>query len=123
MQERVEQEFKWKQKYRSASLALVPKKPGLYAYGKTDKVFGLEKKRNIVYVGLTDDLYRRLSEHAPSKEENSELRKYLHEEKNVICWYCILENLSKKEIRDIERLMIQKLKPRFCTQHNRKQPR
>ena len=112
--------LRWTQKYRSTSMARVPEKPGLYAYGKVKKVFELERKRNIVYVGETKNLRRRLSEHRPNEEKNEKLRQYLREEKDVICWYCTLEGLSKKERRDIETQMIKALNPKFCTQHNTK---
>ena len=122
MQEQIQQKFRWIQRYQNTNMARVPKKSGLYAYGKIRDVCGLEKKRDIVYIGETNDLHRRLWEHTPNKEKNAALHKYLREEKGVICWYCPLENFSKSEIREIERLMIKEFKPKFCTQHNTETP-
>lgn len=110
--------MRWKQKYLSTNMTGVPDKPGLYAYGKVRTVCGLERSRNIVYVGQTDNLYRRLNQHLPGAERNSSLREYLRNEDNIFCWYCPLE-LTKKEIRQMEEQMIKSLKPKFNTQHSR----
>lgn len=102
----------------STTTAGVPKGPGLYAYGTVRKVRDLEVGRKIVYVGQTDNLHRRLDQHSPNKERNAQLKAYLRKERDIMCWYCPLE-LSKKEIRGLEKEMIESIKPRFNTQHNK----
>ena len=83
--------------------------PGLYVIGHNHTYNGLEIGRIYVYVGKTDNLRRRLGEHAPDTEENSGLRKYLRQWiGQAMCWYTIMD---KSALNKGERELIRKLQP------------
>lgn len=111
-------DIKWRCKHLRTTMARVPKSPGLYAYGTIEEVHGLEKSRKIIYVGQTDDLYRRLSEHSADREKNPQLRHYLqHTKDDVLCWYCPIDFPKKKRL-EIEQEMIEYMAPSMNDKHN-----
>ena len=100
---------KWQRKHISSSNSHVPARPGLYVIGHNHTYNGLEIGRVYVYVGKTENLRRRLGEHAPDNEENPELRKYLQQWiGHAMCWYAIMD---KSELNKGERELIRKLQP------------
>lgn len=113
---------KWHEKYIISSCARVPPKPGVYLIGHVRKINGLERSRNYIYIGETNNLKRRLQEHSPIKEPKDELRDYIKKHLGDIkCWYCTLPKAKAKEEQDF---LIKELSPRFNIQLNtqRKKP-
>ena len=103
--------FRWRSKYLSASNSGVPQVPGVYAIGHIDAYYGLELNRVYVYVGETNNLQRRLCEHLPDTEQNTDLRKYLrHRYATARCWYAPIPGSDIKTIQDD---LIRKLRPSF----------
>ena len=107
----------WECKSAHTSLSLVSDKPGLYAYGHDEMCHGLEASRVYVYIGETDNLKRRMVQHRPENEQNLGLKKYLQDQENAKCWYCVLSAPSAKNRKDIEKELIQRFKPKFNIKH------
>ncbi len=94
----------------STSLTNVPALPGLYAIGHDESVEGLEVRRVYVYIGMSDNLRRRMSEHAPKREKKRELKKYLKGNLHrVKCWYTT--EVPAKRLRSVEKLLIAEFNP------------
>ena len=107
----------WKCKSVHTSLSSVLAQPGLYAYGHDEMCHGLEASRVYVYIGETDNLKRRMIQHKPENEQNPELKKYLQDQQDAKCWYCVLSAPSDKNRKDIEKELIQRFEPKFNTNH------
>ena len=95
----------------SGSSYTVPPISGVYAIGKPIDVSGLPSKMQWVYVGRTNDLSRRLSEHEPINEVNIELRDWVVANlTSAEAWYTI----AVPEIaKDLEIKLVRALKPKF----------
>ena len=107
----------WKCKSVHISLSSVLPQPGLYAYGHDEMCHGLEASRVYVYIGETDNLKRRMIQHKPENEQNPGLKKYLQDQEDAKCWYCVLSASSDKNRKDIEKELIQRFKPKFNIKH------
>ena len=112
--------LRWRSKFFKTSLSHVPSEPGLYAFGRQKFCYGLEAKREYVYIGQTVDLRRRLSEHTQSRETNKNLQEFFRNfYHDVRCWYCPLSEFEINEIKSLETELIQYFKPKFNIQKNK----
>ena len=101
----------WRSKPVSSSNSAVPAVAGVYAIGHSDTLHDLEIGRTYVYVGETNNLQRRLSEHLPVSEENPGLSEYLVDNYDVaICWYARVDAKKTKAVQDD---LIVRLRPCF----------
>lgn len=109
----VKSPLRWRMKHVSSSNAHVPAQPGLYAIGHDETCLGLEVGRVYVYIGQTDNLRRRLEQHAPVKEKNPGLRKYLQANVGEAkYWFAIAD---KKDLTKMERQLIRRFTPQYNT--------
>ena len=105
--------LRWREKYVASSNTGIPNSPGVYAIGYRETLHGLDLNRIYVYVGESKDLYRRLDEHLPETEQNSELRTYLrHNYTSLVCWYLPTTASQRKKIQDD---LIRTIQPQFNT--------
>ena len=103
--------LRWRMKHVSSSNTNVPARPGLYAIGHDEACLGLEVGRVYVYIGMTENLRRRLEEHTPLNEQKSGLKKYLRTMgAEAKCWYAVADT---GELKESERVLIRKFRPRF----------
>ena len=81
---------KWyKTNLTAFSLFNIPEKSGIYIFLHEHKVFDLVLQRDVLYVGQTNDLKRRIKEHI-AQERNSELMKY--NLSSICCYYTKVNN-------------------------------
>lgn len=95
----------------SSSNSRVPARPGLYAIGHDETYYGLEVERVYVYIGKSDNLRRRLGQHAPASEQNEGLWNYLQQKiHQAKCWYAVMD---KSELDKTEADLIRQIQPTF----------
>jgi len=105
--------LRWREKRLSASSATVPDSPGVYAIGHREMYYGLEVRREYVYVGETNNLKRRLGEHLPETEQNPKLQAHLRRNyETLICWYAPTETDQTRRVQDE---LIRMIRPLFNT--------
>ena len=103
--------WKWHEKRMSTSCSLVPKKAGLYVIGQVKYRYGLEKSRKFLYVGQSNNLWRRLKEHGPVEEQKKDLREHIQKNlENIKCWWCVM---PKNSLNEGEDLLIEVLDPKY----------
>lgn len=98
-----------KVKYQKNNLFRIPKKSGLYVICKENKnsFLNFPTNNDVIYVGKSNNLNRRVSEHLSNNETNGAL---LRIEKNcslTVFWI----NLSDSYITSAEKQLIRDLKP------------
>lgn len=105
--------YRWHVKQLSSSNSHVPALPGIYVIGHTRTYHGLVIARHYAYVGKTDNLRRRLTEHLPANEQNPALRNYIRDlTPGARCWYTMVD---AAKLDRVERELITKLDPKFNT--------
>ncbi len=102
----------WRIRSITTSLTHVPALPGLYAIGHDETVAGLEVRRVYVYIGMSDNLRRRLSEHDPMREQKRLLKKYMKDNLHKVkCWYTT--EVPAERLRSVEKLLIAEFDPAY----------
>ena len=90
--------------------------PGVYVIGHRVALHAFEISRKCVYVGESNNLQRRLSEHLPDNEKNPELRDYIASNYDTaICWFARVDGDKTKAVQDE---LISRLRPCFNTVGN-----
>ncbi|GLS89941.1 hypothetical protein GCM10007916_10080 [Psychromonas marina] len=99
-------------KYGSLTSAALmsPTKPGVYALCINRKVYGLSISVDWGYIGRSDKLNRRLTEHLPKNEKNDLLKKWIFSHyNNIEVW--VATTATKKQSRLAEKELVRELNP------------
>ncbi len=102
----------WRMKHVASANSHLPASPGLYAIGHEETLLGLELQRTYVYIGKTQNMRRRLSEHTHLSELHPDLAGYLRRNRGLVrIWYTT--DIDPKDIDGFERRLIRDLNPEF----------
>lgn len=102
----------WRMKHIASANTHLPASAGLYVIGHEESLLGLELHRTYVYVGKTQNMRRRLSEHTHLTEMHPELASYLRRNRDrVRIWYTT--DVVASDVDALERRLIRELKPEF----------
>lgn len=104
-------DLRWKNKKYAESDLLVPESSGIYVITSVQYNAGLPVKVTPLYVGQSKNLKRRLSQHLPWNETNSDLAAFLlGHTAEIEMWYAAVE---RHDLDKTERSLIKKLNPEF----------
>ena len=118
----VNRERHWCVRNITSSLTNIPARAGLYAIGHDETVEGLETTRIYVYIGMTKNLRRRLTEHSVENEPKPELKKYLKRNlEKAKCWYTT--DVDSGILQKLERKLIRKFNPPCNDCHSNRKTR
>ena len=108
--------LRWQQGYGVAGKSCrIPTTAGLYAYGVVERVCGLVKSVEWVYVGQGTNLRRRITSHDPRYETNSDLQMWLRKPPaGAELW---LVEVPNEDLDSAERAVIAGIQPKFNTNH------
>ena len=102
----------WRMKHLASANTHLPAAFGLYVIGHDERLIGLELSRTYVYVGKTQNMRRRLSEHTHLSELHPGLAEYLRQNRQrVRIWYTT--DIDPKDVDSLERRLIRELEPKF----------
>lgn len=110
------------QRIRSYAKAteIAPPTIGVYAIGNATRVNDLPVRFNWVYIGISESIRRRLSEHTTAREQNVPLRNWLNTARTPVeIWYATTPTLEAAH--ELETHLINTLSPEFNVQHNPRQ--
>jgi excinuclease UvrABC nuclease subunit len=104
-------QLQWHVKKVSTSNSQVAEAPGIYAIGHQEDVCGLPLQHHVFYVGRSENLRRRLSQHDLRLESNPRVVSYLRANiGRVRIWYAYVA--SPKQLSELEKHLIQALDPK-----------
>lgn len=109
----------WILKRLGTSVIGVPESSGVYVLTRLDTFAGLPVHLDHIYVGRSDNLQRRLTQHTPQTETHLELRDFLVSHQSSL-WVWYTTDLGPESARDLEVALIRHLRPRYNTVHKPK---
>ena len=109
------QAYKWNHtRYSQSIQKSVPDRPGVYMITETKRLYNLPLKIEILYVGKSNNLRRRLGEHLNIHGgRNNKIKQLrLTNSSPLEYWY---QELPKNEISTFEKDLIRNLQPEYNT--------
>lgn len=94
----------------TAAAAAAAPKSGIYAYAETSRIHGLPRFLRWVYIGKSDNIQRRLHQHAGGNETNAALRRWLQRSAEKEVWY---SHIDSQYLDVLERDLVTNLEPTF----------
>ena len=99
----------------SKAQAVAPAHTGVYVIGESTRLYDLPTRFRWVYVGVSNNVQRRLSEHTSRSEKNRLLRNWLASSMRVEVWYALTNTMNEAML--LEKALVSQLGPEFNTHH------
>jgi excinuclease UvrABC nuclease subunit len=103
--------LQWHVKRVSTSNIQVAPRPGIYIIGHSDEILGLSFNTEFFYVGKSENLKRRITQHDLRLEDNPRVIRYLKmRSSHAYIWYSYIQD--KRKLDETEKFLIRTLKPK-----------